>query len=74
MTTDAVLKLLAGLQRRLATVADQGEEARAQLQHIVDRVNRLRHDLARIEGEIRATTCPAEDTGEYDTASLLPTA
>ncbi len=52
MTTDEMLKLLARLDRRLATIADQARETREQAQHTMERLDRLRHDLDRIRRDV----------------------
>ena len=38
MTTDSVLKLLARLERRLATIEDQARETCSQAEHTLDRL------------------------------------
>jgi chromosome segregation ATPase len=63
MKTDEMLKLLARLDRRLGTIADQAHETREQAQHTLDRLERLRHDIDRIRREIAASA---------DTSDSLP--
>ncbi len=63
MTTDEMLKLLARLDRRLGTIADQARETREQAQHTMERLDRLRHDLDRIRRDV--TACA-------DTSDSLP--
>ena len=55
MRTDELLKLLAKVDRRLATITDQAVETREQAQHTLDRLDRLRQDLDRIRLTVAAT-------------------
>jgi hypothetical protein len=61
MMTNELLDLLAGLARRLASIADQAQETCAQAQHTLDRVNRLRQELDQVSKKILSIA----DTGEH---------
>jgi hypothetical protein len=67
MSDPDFLNLLASLEKRLSTIADQAAETREQAQHTLDRLNRLRHDLDRVKAQLIATT----DTGTHQ--ALRPT-
>jgi hypothetical protein len=67
MTTADFISLLASLEKRLSTIADQAAETREQAQHTLDRLDRLRHDLERVKAGLIATA----DTGTH--APLRPT-
>jgi cell division septum initiation protein DivIVA len=54
MTTEEVLALLNQLTKRLGTVEDQAREARDQVQHVLDRVARLRQEVEKCHQEIFA--------------------
>jgi hypothetical protein len=45
MSSDEVVRFLERMEKRLATLADQIQEVRAQSQHSLDRLNLLRRDL-----------------------------
>ena len=62
MKTDELLRLLAGLERKLASVSDQARETREQAQHTLDRLDLVRQELERL----RLMLIAKADTGEFD--------
>ena len=54
MTAQEVVLLLGGIERRLATIADQLQWTREQAQRGLDRINRLRQDLDRVKDQVFA--------------------
>jgi regulator of replication initiation timing len=68
MSSEDVLNLLANFERRLATIADQAAETREQAQHTLERINRLRQDLAQFKDRLLATA----DTGTHPVLRATP--
>jgi hypothetical protein len=55
MSSEELLNLLTNFEKRLATIADQAAETREQAQHTLERIDRLRHDLAQVRQHILST-------------------
>lgn len=66
MTTREIVALLSNFEKRLATIADQATETRAQAQHTLERINRLVQEVEQLKFRIISTA----DTGEH--APLRP--
>ena len=52
MTTDEVLNLLAALEKKVAVIACQAEEACEQVRYTVDQANRVLGDIERMRQDV----------------------
>jgi hypothetical protein len=67
MQTEEVSSFLQKLDRRLATLADQVQEIRAQAQHALDRLNLTRREL-----ELFRTGLRSDDDTVHDCHAPVP--
>jgi hypothetical protein len=70
--TVAALNLLAGLQKRLASVAVHAAQTRDEAQRSLERVQRLRQDLDRIVEALRPRAVSLLDTVEFVVPASQP--
>ena len=66
--TEAVAKLLAGLQERLTGIAKQSDEAISRLGNALERIHRLRNELEQLELQLEtqnSSTASADETAEH---------
>jgi hypothetical protein len=61
MNTLDFINLLATLEKRLSTIADQAAETREQAQHTLDRLHRLRQDIEAVKAKLISIS----DTGSH---------
>ena len=69
MTVNEMINLLTSFEKRLATISDQAAEARAQAQHTIDRINKLRQDIEQLKHRVVATADTSDHTPLHDTST-----